>query len=92
MAASDNPLASTYPSDNFFTAFSHDPRYLCKFSAMNLDSFFSWKIYTFDRPPTHLASSAPSDGRAFALLAAIEPFPGKIFHVPRHVASHVASS
>ena len=41
------------------------------------------------RPRT---SSAPSDGRAFALLTAIEPFSGKIFHAPRHVAPHVASS
>ena len=53
VAAFDNPLASTYSSDNFFPTFSHAPRYLCKFSVVFFNSFFDREIYTFDRPPTH---------------------------------------
>ena len=34
LAASDNPLASTYSSDNFFPTFSHTLQYVCKFSAV----------------------------------------------------------
>ena len=34
LAAFDNPLASTYPSDNFFPTFSHTLQYVCKFSAV----------------------------------------------------------
>ena len=46
----------------------------------------------FDRPPTHLASSVPFDGRAFALRAAIDPFSSKIICRPRCVARPVDSN
>src|SRR5436190_13373575 len=54
--------------------------------------FLVGKFTGYDCPSTHLSSSAPSANRALALLAAIEPFPGKIFHAPSHVAPSVASS
>ena len=44
LAASDNPLASAYSSDNFFPTFSHAPRYLCKFSAVFIDSLIGREI------------------------------------------------
>ena len=34
LAASDNPLASTYSYDNFFPTLSHTLQYVCKFSAV----------------------------------------------------------
>ena len=53
LVASDNPLASTYPADNFFPTFSHSLQYVFKFSAILRNSFFCRKFYNFERPPTH---------------------------------------
>lgn len=91
-AASGTPFAATYPSANVFPAFPYTPRYPYQFSTLYLPSFFCPKIYKFDRPPTHVAASAPSVNRDFDLPTPIEPFPGKILLLPFHVRTLVAGS
>src|SRR5436190_325098 len=76
----------------FLLLFLMIPDIYVNFQPCTSTVFLVVKFTGYDCPSTHLSSSAPFANRAFALLAAIEPFPGKIFHAPSHVALSVASS